>query len=93
MKKLLALALATGLVLSGQLALAKGKKPDAGDDTEVQVLHNDDMTMYIPLKALHGHLRAGDCIDEPRDSSHLDAIEKAGLTVAEAYCDGGQPQE
>ena len=97
MKKIITTGLMLAVALFGSVALAKGKSGKNAGASDVEVLHwpsNDNFFLVIPMNALSGHLRHGDCLPNgiPQDGTGEDdpavlaAINKAGADIS--YVDG-----
>ncbi len=65
MKNVVTLCLALAVGLFGSAALAKGNSGKNAGDTDVEVNHappTENFLLVIPVNALAGHLRHGDCL-------------------------------
>lgn len=100
MKKVITAGLVIATALFGSVALAKGKSGKDAGASDIEVLHwpsNENFFLVVPMNALAGHLRHGDCLpdgipqigegrDTEDDPAVLAAIDKAGADIA--YVDG-----
>ncbi len=68
MKKIITTGLMLAVALFGSVALAKGKSGKDAGASDIEVLHwptnNEDFFLVIPMNALAGHLRHGDCLPD-----------------------------